>query len=160
MWCPRCGAETSDQARFCSTCGQDFATYQQMWQTQSSPAPGQAPQTAQAPPSYPAPPTYQGQQPQPHAWQGPRPHIPSHLAWSIVVLVLCFWPTGIPAVVYATQVDNKLAYGDVAGAWESSRKAKTWCWVSFGIFAGLILLWFLAFFFFCAVGTGYEEMAY
>ena len=36
-------------------------------------------------------------------------------------------------MVYASQVGNKLAVGDFAGAKESSRKAKLWCWITFGI---------------------------
>jgi hypothetical protein len=55
------------------------------------------------------------------------------MGWAIATLILCFWPTGIVAVVYASQVGNKLALGDITGAQESSRKAKIWCWVTFGI---------------------------
>ncbi len=64
---------------------------------------------------------------------GQAPRIPSYMGWAIATLILCFWPTGIVAVVYASQVNNKLAYGDYAGAKESSRKAKMWSWISFGI---------------------------
>jgi hypothetical protein len=71
---------------------------------------------------------------------GMRPHVPNYLGWAIAVLILCFWPTGIPAVVFASQVDNKLAMGDIEGARESSRKAKMWTWISFWIaIAGWVL---------------------
>jgi len=42
-------------------------------------------------------------------------------------------PFGIAAIVYAAQVNGKLAGGDYAGAVESSRKAKKWCWVAFAV---------------------------
>jgi len=98
-------------------------------------------------PPYQGPPPYEQQQyqrgyqqaPYPPGYygrggpQGYVPRIPSYLGWAIAVLILCFWPTGIVAVVYASRVDNKLALGDIAGAMESSSKAKTWCWITFGI---------------------------
>jgi hypothetical protein len=116
-----------------------LATYQQLWQSTGSNTPGQTAQPPQTPPAY-QPPAHQAPQYQPSGLQGQRPHIPSYLGWAIAVLLLCFWPTGIAAVVYATRVDSMLAYGDIAGAWEASRKAKMWCWISFGIaMAGLVL---------------------
>jgi hypothetical protein len=54
-------------------------------------------------------------------------------------MLLCFLPTGIVAVVYATKVDNLLSMGNIMGAQEASRNAKIWCWVSFGIWVA----WFL-----------------
>ena len=38
--------------------------------------------------------------------------------------LLCCWPIGIPAVVFAAQVNGKWASGDHAGAVESAAKAK------------------------------------
>ena len=71
---------------------------------------------------------------------GNVPKIPSYLAWAIVTLILCFWPTGIVAVVYASKVGNRLVLGDVPGAQEASRKAKMWCWITFGIaVAGVVI---------------------
>jgi hypothetical protein len=58
--------------------------------------------------------------------------IPNHLVPAILVTVCCCLPFGIPAIIYAGQVNGKLATGDVAGAQEASRKAKMWCWISFG----------------------------
>jgi hypothetical protein len=46
------------------------------------------------------------------------------------VTIFCFLPTGIAAIVFASQVNTKLAAGDRAGAMDSSNKAKTWCIVS------------------------------
>jgi hypothetical protein len=42
-------------------------------------------------------------------------------------------PFGIVSIVYAAQVNSKLAVGDYAGAMDASQKAKTWAWWSFGI---------------------------
>ena len=58
--------------------------------------------------------------------------IPNYLVQSILVTILCCWPFGIPAIVYAAKVDDFVARGDIAGAMDASRKAKTWAWVSFG----------------------------
>jgi hypothetical protein len=67
--------------------------------------------------------------PPPLATQLP-PRIPNHLAPAILVTLFCCLPFGIPAIVFAAQVNTKLAAGNVAGAMESSRKAKMWCWIS------------------------------
>jgi hypothetical protein len=111
-----------------------MTTYQQMWQNTGAPAPEQVAQV---------PPAYQASQYQASGPPIQRPHIPNHLGWAIAVLLLCFFPTGIAALVYSTQVDSKLAYGDIAGAWESSRKAKMWCWISFGISVAWIVFMIL-----------------
>jgi hypothetical protein len=79
-------------------------------------------------PPYPAQPGYRPAYP-----GGVLPNIPSYLGWAIATLILCFWPTGIVAIVYATKVGNLLAVGDVYGAQEASHKAKQWCWITFFI---------------------------
>ena len=63
---------------------------------------------------------------------GAAPQVKNYLWQSIVVTILCCLPFGIPAIVFAAQVNNKLATGDVAGAMQSSSKAKFWCWMAFG----------------------------
>ncbi len=55
------------------------------------------------------------------------------LVWAILSTLCCCLPFGIVAIVYAAQVDGKYAAGDYQGAVDSANKAKTWCWVSFGI---------------------------
>ena len=59
--------------------------------------------------------------------------IPNYLVQAILVTICCCVPFGIPAIVYAAQVKSKLAAGDVSGAMESSRKAKMWSWIAFGL---------------------------
>ena len=58
--------------------------------------------------------------------------IPNYLVHSIIVTVLCCLPLGIPAIIFAAQVNGKIQAGDIQGAMESSRKAKMWVWWSFG----------------------------
>jgi hypothetical protein len=64
---------------------------------------------------------------------GPRRNIPTHLAEAILVTIFCCWAFGIPAIVYAAQVNGKMQMGDYRGAEQASASAATWCWVSFGI---------------------------
>lgn len=59
--------------------------------------------------------------------------IPNYLAQSILVTLFCCILLGIPAIVFAAQVNGKIQAGDITGAKESSRKAKLWCWWSFGV---------------------------
>jgi hypothetical protein len=49
---------------------------------------------------------------------------PNYLVWAILSTVLCCLPLGIASIVFAAQVNGKYAAGDIAGAQESSRKAK------------------------------------
>jgi len=61
--------------------------------------------------------------------------------FAILATVLCCLPAGIPAIVYAAQVNGKLQAGDLAGARAASENAKMWCWISFGIGLGGVVLW-------------------
>jgi hypothetical protein len=66
----------------------------------------------------------------------PPPVIPNYLVQSVLVTLCCCMPFGIVALVFAAQVNSKLAAGDVAGAQASSRSARTWTIVA--LIAGLI----------------------
>lgn len=63
----------------------------------------------------------------------PAAKVPNYLVQAILVTLCCCLPLGIPAIIFAAQVNGKLAAGDVAGGLESSRKAKLWCWWAFGL---------------------------
>ena len=52
---------------------------------------------------------------------------------AILVTIFCCLPFGIVSIVYAAQVDGKLARGDVEGARHASQNAKMWVWVAFGV---------------------------
>ena len=49
--------------------------------------------------------------------------VPNNLVLAIISVICCF-PLGIPAIIFATQVNTKIAAGDIAGAQEASNKAK------------------------------------
>jgi hypothetical protein len=63
--------------------------------------------------------------------------VPNHMVWAVLVTLFCFLPTGIVAIVFASQVSSKLAAGDYAGAVEASNKAKMWSIVS--VVVGVLL---------------------
>ncbi|MFP6882952.1 MAG: CD225/dispanin family protein [Roseibacillus sp.] len=97
----------------------------------------------------------QGGVPQPGQVPGaPVAHAPisNYLVPAILVTIFCCWPFGIPAIVFAAKVDGLVSRGDIAGALEASRKAKTWTWISFGCGLGAVLLYALA----VGVGIAWE----
>jgi interferon-induced transmembrane protein/zinc ribbon protein len=63
--------------------------------------------------------------------------IPNYLVQSILVTLCCCLPFGVVAVIYAAQVNSKLAAGDIAGAQAASKNAKMWAWLAFG--AGVLI---------------------
>ncbi|MCG6188971.1 CD225/dispanin family protein [Maribellus maritimus] len=67
----------------------------------------------------------------------------NYLVWAILTTVLCCLPLGIVSIIYAAQVNSKWMAGDYAGAQNSSRKAKTWAWVSFGAAILGAVIWFV-----------------
>jgi hypothetical protein len=70
--------------------------------------------------------------------------VPNYLVPAILVTILCCWPLGIPAIVFAAQVNGKLNQGDYAGALAASQKAKMFCWISFGLGLVVIAVWIFA----------------
>jgi hypothetical protein len=66
------------------------------------------------------------------------PKIQNYLVPAILITLCCCMPAGIVAIIYAAQVNSKLAGGDIRGAQESARLAKIWSWVGFG--AGVLLM--------------------
>ncbi len=63
----------------------------------------------------------------------------NYLVWSILLTVLCCLSFnigglfGIAAIVYSTKVDSLWNTGNVEGAKQASKQAKTFCWVSFAL---------------------------
>lgn len=97
----------------------------------SQPAPGTPPPPPAAPQWGSNPPPAPGQQfgqPQPGQPAYGQPAYgqppPNYLVWAILSTVLCCLPLGIASIVFAAQVNGKYAAGDLAGARESSQKAK------------------------------------
>jgi hypothetical protein len=66
-------------------------------------------------------------------------YVPNYLVQAILTTIFCCLPFGIVAIVFAAQVNGKLAAGDYAGAVQTSKQAKMWCWISFGIGLAAIL---------------------
>jgi hypothetical protein len=93
---------------------------------------GQFPEFATPPIGTTMPPPVAGQ---------PRAQVPNRLVPAILCTIFCCLPFGIPAIVFAAQVNSKLQAGDVSGAMESSRKARTWCWIAFWLGMIPMLFW-------------------
>jgi hypothetical protein len=110
LYCPNCGAQNEDDAPRCTNCGY-------VLQQVETPA-------VDVPP--------------PPGMSGER--IPNYLVPAILTTLFCCLPLGIVSIVYAAQVDSKVASGDRAGALEASRNAKRWAWISFGTGLGVIVL--------------------
>jgi hypothetical protein len=68
-------------------------------------------------------------------------NIPNYLIPAILSTVFCCLPLGVASIIFATQVNNKVAAGDIAGATESSKKAKMFMFIAVGL--GL-LSWVIA----------------
>ena len=115
MFCPTCGREADEDARFCDNCGATL--------DQSSGGPGYAPRVLPDQPGY-----------------GTAVNVPNYLVQAILVTIFCCLPAGIVAIVFAAQVNGRVRSGDLTDAQRLSRNAKIWCWVSFGVgLAGAIL---------------------
>jgi predicted secreted protein len=81
-------------------------------------------------------PPAQYQPPAPYQAQGPRPQ--NYLVWAILTTLFCCLPLGIVSIVFAAQVDGKLASGDYAGAVAASENAKRWAIIA--AVAGVVVL--------------------
>ena len=69
---------------------------------------------------------------------GTPANVPNYLVLAIISLFCCL-PLGIAAVIFAAQVNNKVAAGDTAGALDASKKAKMFAYISIGLgLAGII----------------------
>jgi hypothetical protein len=112
MFCTQCGANNPDTAAVCAQCGRNF-------QSAAAGAPLQ-PTGVVLPPGT---------------------AVQNYLVFAILTTVLCCPPAGIPAIVYAAQVNGKLQAGDLAGAQAASNNAKMWCLISLGLGLGVMVLY-------------------
>lgn len=117
LFCPKCGSLNQDDANNCVSCG---ASLQQSAGGESAQSPA----------------------PQNYSPQGPAAgaNIPNHLVWAILSTICCCLPAGIVAIVFAAQVNSKIAAGDIAGAQSSSQNALLWTYISvgLGLFSGIV----------------------
>ena len=153
MDCPTCGARNDDRYRFCGTCGKKLQEQSSIPRNHDpidrepppetgpvfDPYRGPEPIEQEPPPdtasgygSYRAPGTYPAQ-------------IPNYLITAILVTLFCCVPFGIISIVYAAQVNGKVALGDIEGALRTSRSAKKWAWISFGVGLVITVGWILYF---------------
>lgn len=117
MFCSNCGARNEENATYCANCGNELRRIE-------------TPRVDVPPPP----------QPQMQTSYGPQSsqYVPNYLVPAILTTLFCCLPFGIVSIVYAAQVNGKLAAGDRPGALQSSRNARTWAWISLG--SGLVLL--------------------
>ena len=117
VYCSTCGREADYGAQYCDNCG-----------ARLDPLGRGGPQN---PPGVP----YQGG----HGY-GEIPHIDNYLVWAILATICCCVPAGIVAIVYAAQVNGKVATGDYSTAQRYSNNAKTWCWIALGLGIAIAVL--------------------
>jgi len=96
-----------------------------------------------------------GYQPAPPYPQAPlrgamAPPIQTYLVPAILVTLFCFFPTGIAAIVYATQVSSKRDTGDYIGAARASKQARMWTIVSLAVGVAVFAIVVIA----AAAGSG------
>ena len=113
MFCSQCGANNADTAAVCMQCGRNL-------QAATPAVPLQATGVVLPPGGA---------------------TVQNYLVFAILATVFCCLPTGIPAIVYAAQVNGKLQAGDLAGAQVASNNAKMWCLISLGLGLGSIALY-------------------
>jgi len=58
--------------------------------------------------------------------------VPNYLIPAILSAICCF-PLGIISIVFAAQVNGKVAAGDLAGAADSAKKAKMFSYIFLGL---------------------------
>lgn len=61
------------------------------------------------------------------------PNIPNYLILAILTTTCCCPPTGFMSIVYAAQVNGKVAAGDFAAARKASQEAEAWMLASVSI---------------------------
>lgn len=76
-------------------------------------------------------------------------NISNYLIPAILATVLCCLPVGVVSIIFAAQVNSKVATGDIAGAMESSKKAKMFMFIAVGLglltWILVVVLWIFVF---------------
>lgn len=138
MFCSKCGTQNSDDSNHCYNCGAALN------QANQPPFNGSNENTNYSNNPY----TQQSYNQQPYREQNynqspPMRKVENHMVWAILVTLFCCLPLGIPAIVFSSQVDDKMNKGDYSGAVESANKAKTFCWIAFGLGIAFVVYCFV-----------------
>ena len=137
MNCPNCGTNNLDNATICANCGRPLTGAAQTYTPPPPPSPSYGASSAGA--------AVGGAPIQNYLWQ------------SIVVTLCCCLPLGVVGIIFAAQVNSKLAAGDVAGAQEASQKAKMFTMIGFVI--GLVVWLAYLLFFSAGMFSAFREAA-
>jgi len=73
---------------------------------------------------------------------GTHDKVPNYLIPAIISALCCF-PLGIVSIIFAAQVNGKVAAGDIAGATDSSNKAKKFSYIAIGLGIALWVCYFI-----------------
>lgn len=78
-------------------------------------------------------------------WQppgSPGPQLGSVSArWPLAIIsILCFWPLGIAACVFAAKVKPALQVGDVVTALNASNRVRLFFWISLAVFVLYVII--------------------
>ncbi len=68
--------------------------------------------------------------------------VPNYLIPAILSLFCC-WPLSIVAIIFAAQVNGKVAAGDIQGAMDASKKAKMFSFIAIGLGLALGLVYLI-----------------
>lgn len=169
MYCPNCGNEVSNYVRICPNCGEllepaenagkpqnmQDSQYTQNVQnnqnTQYTPNTQNTGENSSGYNNY----NYYGNQNYGNninQQYNPAPQIPDYKVQSILLIIFssvlcCFTclsivalPFAIVALVNSNKIHTHIYAGNYDLAMECSKKTKMWCWVSFGILIGAIIL--------------------
>ena len=68
--------------------------------------------------------------------------VPNYLIPAIISALCCF-PLGIISIIFAAQVNSKVAAGDTAGALDASRKAKMFSYIFIGLGIAVWVCYFI-----------------
>jgi interferon-induced transmembrane protein len=75
---------------------------------------------------------------------GTQEKVPNYLVPAIISAICCF-PLGIIGVIFAAQVNGKVAAGDIPGALDASKKAKLFSYIFLGLgilgWGGYLIFW-------------------
>jgi len=75
--------------------------------------------------------------------------VPNYLIPAILSTIFCCVPLGVVSIIFASQVNSKVAAGDIAGAAEASRKPKMFMFIAVGLgvltWVCVIVMWIFVF---------------